>query len=162
MTLVERLTALMNAIGADHKAQDAKIGSLSALNTTAKGSLVAAINEVLGAIGGAGASINDNAIATTSTYSSTKIEALVDAGVAEAVQEILGGASAAYDTLLEIQTILGGQDSSLTNLLTAVNNRVRFDAAQTLTSGQKTQACANIGIGEPDTDLVALYNAAKA
>jgi hypothetical protein len=162
MTLVERLTALINAIGADHKAQDAKIGALSSLNTTAKGSLVAAINEVLAAIGGAGAQINDSAIATTTTYSSTKIEALVDAGVTEAVSAVLGGASAAYDTLLEIQTILGGQDNSLTNLLTAVGNRVRFDAAQTLSAGQKTQACANLGLGEPDTDLVALYTTAKA
>ena len=45
---------------------------------------------------------------------------------------------------------------------------VRFDAAQTLTAPQQTQARANIGaqsaaaIGDPDRDLVADYTAAKA
>ena len=49
-----------------------------------------------------------------------------------------------------------------------VANRVRYDAAQTLTSPQQAQARANIGaqsaaaIGDPDRDLVADYTAAKA
>lgn len=161
MTLEQRLTALVNAIGARDKTQSAAIGSLAALNTTAKSSLVAAINEVLAAIGSS-TQINDTTIAANTTYSSSKIEALIDSEIATAVNTILGGASAAYDTLLEIQNILGGQDTSLTNLLTAVGNRVRFDAAQTLTAEQKTQACANLGIGEPNTDFVAVYNAALA
>jgi hypothetical protein len=161
MTLEQRLTALVNAIGAKDKAQSTAIGSLAALNTTAKGSLVAAINEVLAAIGSS-TQISDTTVATTTTYSSSKIEALIDSEVAAAINTILGGASAAYDTLLEIQNLLGTQDSSLTNLLTAVGNRIRFDAAQTLTAEQKTQACANLGIGEPDTDFVAVYNAALA
>ena len=39
---------------------------------------------------------------------------------------------------------------------------VRFDAAQTLTPQEKLQACQNLGVGNPDADLVAAYNAAKA
>jgi hypothetical protein len=39
---------------------------------------------------------------------------------------------------------------------------VRFDASQTLTTPQMLQACTNLGIGDPDTDFLAAYNAAKA
>ncbi|AYQ31376.1 hypothetical protein [Runella sp. SP2] len=161
MTLQERLSALALVLAGNDKLSFERIGNLATLNTTTKTSLVAAINEVLTAIGSA-TQINDTIISSTKTYSSQKIEALIDADVAAAVNSILGGASAAYDTLLEIQNLLQGQDNSLTNLLTAVANRVRFDTAQALTAAQKTQVCANIGVGEPDTDFVAIYNAALA
>lgn len=58
-TLAERLIALASAIGADIKALTAKQGDLTALSTTAKGSLVAAINEIKTALGSTGAVIND-------------------------------------------------------------------------------------------------------
>jgi hypothetical protein len=47
-------------------------------------------------------------------------------------------------------------------LATAVNNRVRYDATQTLSTAQMLQACTNLGIGDPDTDFLSAYNAAKA
>ena len=40
--------------------------------------------------------------------------------------EILGGADAAYDTLVEIQQLLQNGTSGLDALLAAVNNRVRY------------------------------------
>lgn len=159
MTQEQRLTAAFQAVGAEIKNIKTSRGTLASLTTTDKTNLVAAINEVNAAISGF-AVIDDGAASTdtTKTYSADKISDLI----AAAVSGILGGASAAYDTLLEIQNLLGGQDTSLSNLLTAVGNRLRFDAAQTLSAGQKTQACANLGIGEPDTDYVAIFNAALA
>ena len=59
--------------------------------------------------------------------------------------EILGGADAAYDTLVEIQQLLQNGTSGLDALLAAINNRVRFDAAQTLTVAEQLQARTNIG-----------------
>jgi hypothetical protein len=144
----------------DVKALYANQGSLSALTTTAKSSLVAAINELQASGGGGGgATILDTAGAgdTAHTWSADKSTS----AIAAAVAGILGGASSAYDTLLEIQTALQSEDSSIANLLAAVSNRLRFDAAQTLTSGQITQVCSNAGLGEPETDFVAIYNAAK-
>ena len=47
MTLEQRLIALAQAIGADVKALNLAQGSLSALSTTAKNNLVAAINAAL-------------------------------------------------------------------------------------------------------------------
>jgi hypothetical protein len=51
-------------------------------------------------------------------------------------------------------------------LLTAVNHRVRFDAAQTLTATEQAQARSNIGavaaadVGDTDTDFVAIFEGA--
>ena len=168
MTLEQRLTALITQIGADIKTLTTNDGSLAALATIAKGSLVAAINELHAEIAGlgGGAEIDDNAAAnsTTKTYSVNKIAQLV----ATAKSEILGGADAAHDTLIELQSLLNNQDSAVSNLLTAIGNRVRFDAAQTLSAGEKTQARANISaadaalFGNTDRDLTADYAAAKA
>ena len=46
MSLQTRLNELITAIGTDIKALISDQGNLAALNTTAKGSLVAAINEI--------------------------------------------------------------------------------------------------------------------
>ena len=51
-------------------------------------------------------------------------------------------------------------------LTAAIDKRVRFDAAQTLTVPEQTQARSNIGavaatdIGDTNTDFVAIFNAA--
>ncbi|WP_230369130.1 hypothetical protein [Paludibacterium denitrificans] len=79
---------------------------------------------------------------------------------AQLKNDILGGASAAYDTLKEIEAKLGSDDTALANLLAAVGNRVSFADQQNLTTAQKLQACQNIGIGNPEVDLVAVFNTA--
>ena len=108
--------------------------------------------------------IDDNQIATSTTYSSNKIVSLLDALKAD----ILGGADAAYDTLVEIQQLLQNGTTGLDALLAAVNLRVRFDAAQTLTVAEQLQARTNIGavaasdVGNTDTDFVAIFDGALA
>lgn len=156
MTLAARVAALATAIGLKIKDIITNMGSLSALTTTAKGSLVSAINEVKAG----GLQINDTTASGSTTYSSNKIQAVADASAQAVKTQLLGGASAAFDTLQEVEAALAGDSTALNNLLTAVGNRVRFDAAQTLTTGQITQACANIGVGEPDTDFVSTFNTA--
>ncbi|MFO1387386.1 MAG: hypothetical protein U1F55_14735 [Chitinivorax sp.] len=58
--------------------------------------------------------------------------------------------------------------SGLEALLAAINNRVRFDAAQTLTAPEQAQACSNMGavaaadIGNTESDFVAVFEAALA
>lgn len=168
MTLQSRLDELAEALGADHKILRGLIGELSNLATDNQISIVAALNEVNAkaiASGGGGVEIdNGNPAGTTTTYSASKIVSEINAAKAA----IIGGASGAYDTLLEIQTALQSDDTDISGLLTAVANRVRYDAAQSLTSPQQAQARANIGAlstvetGNVDVDLVAIYNAAKA
>lgn len=162
MAMDQELIDVVNAFGADIKAARIARGNLTDLTTTAKDSLVAAINELAGLIGGSGAVIDDNGTSTAVAWSAAKIQSVVDAAKQAVQDSILGGASAAYDTLLELETLATGNASTATALAESLNNRVRFDAPQTLTVAQQQQACANLGIGDPFTDLLAVYNAAKA
>ena len=160
MSLATRIESLVIRVAQEFNDVRAKAGNLANLSTTDKSSLVAAINELQAAV--ASNVIDDAQVATTSTYSSSKIVSLLDALKAE----ILGGADAAYDTLVEIQQLLQNGTSGLDALLAAVNNRVRFDAAQTLTPPEQTQARSNIGavaavdVGNTDTDFVAVFEGA--
>lgn len=177
MSLETRIVALAQAIGADVKALTVAQGNLASLNTTTKTSLVAAINELITMIGGAGATIDDGAGNgnTGVTWSADKIFDSIEAAKTAIKDEILGGAGAALDTLNELAAALGNDPSFATTIAAEVANRVRYDAAQTLTSPQQTQARANIGaaaasdvstlltgLGTYDRDYAADYATAKA
>jgi hypothetical protein len=81
------------------------------------------------------------------------------------INALLGAAPAALDTLAEIDAAIGNDANFATTMTTALGNRVRYDAAQTLTLAQKLQARNNIDaygsveIGNPDTDFVATFTA---
>jgi capsid protein len=158
MSLATRIESLVIRVAQEFNDVRAKAGNLANLTTTDKSNLVAAINELKAAVVSS-AVIDDAHIAATTTYSSNKIVSLLDA----LKTEILGGADAAYDTLVEIQQLLQNGTSGLDALLTAVNNRVRFDAAQSLTVAEQLQARSNIGavaatdVGNTDTDFVAVF-----
>lgn len=189
MTIETRLISLAQAIGTDVKTINANQGSLSSLTTTSKINIVSAINEVraLAAAasgGGSGSNINDAAVAgaTTETWSADKILSYIATVKAATKSELTNGASAALDTLAELATALGNDPNFATTIATQIGNRVRYDAAQTLTAGQKNQVLANVGaaaasdyttlngtvstlvtnLGAFDRDYTADYVAAKA
>ena len=164
MTQETRLITLAQAIGADVKLLRNRIGDLTSLDTTAKDNVVNAINELFAAIGSAGASIDDGAGngSTLVTWSADKIFDSIEAAKTAVTNSLLNGAGAAYDTLKELQDLLIADEGLVTALTTAVGNKVSFSEVQTLTTPQKLQACQNIGIGDPESDLTATYNTAKA
>ncbi len=145
-TECKSLRTLVNANGAD----------LSALTTTQKASLVAAINELKTALDALGTpiTISDSTSSTTQVWSSSKVASEITA----AKNALTNGAAAALDTLSELASALGNDANFSSTITTALSYRLRFDAVQTLTTEQKTQACANLGIGEPDTDFVTTFN----
>ena len=165
-TLTQRVIDLATLIGQKLKTINLNIGTLTSLTTTEKTSLVLAINELVADINTletATGLIDDTATtSTTKVWSANKVRleliAYRDA--------LLGGAGAAYDTLKEIQDLLIADDTEAASLLLAVNKRVRFDAAQTLTTAEKLQARTNIDaqsatdIGFADNNFVAVLNAA--
>lgn len=163
MSLATRIESLVIRVAQEFNDVRARTGDLANLTTTDKSNLVAAINELKAAVVSS-SEIDDANIAISSTYSSSKIVTLLDA----LKSEILGGADAAYDTLLEIQQLLQNGTTGLDALLAAVNNRVRFDAAQTLSAPEQAQARSNIGavavsdVGDTDTDFVAVFEGALA
>lgn len=177
MSLETRIVSLAQAIGSDIKALRTSQGTLSALNTTTKTSLVAAINELVLMIGSAGAEIDDTAGngSTTVTWSADKIFDSIEAAKTAVKNELVSGAAAALDTLNELAAALNNDPSFATTIAGEIANRVRFDATQTLTSPQQAQARTNIGaasaadvsgliagLGAYDSDYVASYNTAKA
>ena len=170
MTMETRLIALAQAIGADIKALTTKQGDLTSLATTANGNLVAAINEIYGLLGSVGAIIDDGAGDgdTSVTWSADKIHDTIEAAKLAVKNELTDGAGAALDTLAELAAALNDDPNFAATIAAEIANRVRYDAAQTLTAPQQAQARANIGalgaveIGNPDHDFVADYTAAKA
>ncbi len=176
MSLETRLIALAQAVGADVKTLTTKQGDLTALSTTSKTSLVAAINELFAAIGSAGAQINDAATNgdTLVTWSADKIYDSIEAAKIAVKNELVNGAAAALDTLNELAAALGNDPNFATTIAGEIANRVRFDAAQTLTGVQQGQARTNIGaaaasdlstlttnLGNLDRNFAADYATAK-
>ena len=142
MSLLTRISALINSIATDIKDVYAKIGNLNTLQTTTKSSLVGAINEIKSS---GGLQINDSTPSVSTTFSGTAIDSKIATAKTEVKNEILGSASAAYDTLQEIQAQMEADDTAAASLATAVGQRPTYTET-----------------GNLDTDLVQLYNTAKA
>lgn len=165
MSLQVRIESLVLRLAAEFKTIYGQIGTLADLSTTDKTNLVSAINELRTQIESvAGVTLIDdvNAAATSTTFSASKITGLLDALKAD----LLGGADAAFDTLKELQDAILNDQTGIAALLAAVDARVRFDAAQSLTAEEQTQARQNIGalaadaVGDPETDFVAIFETA--
>lgn len=169
MSLETKIVALAQAMGTDVKALRLAQGDLTSLTTTTKTSLVAAINELVLLVANSGGARIDDAAASGGavTWSVDKITSSITAASNALKDELVGGAGAALDTLAELAAALGDDPNFATTIATELGNRVRYDAPQTLTAAQKTQACTNIGavelaaIGDPERDLAAVYAAAK-
>ncbi len=148
-TTQEELDLAFTRVGTEFKALRTILGLLSSLTTTEKTNLVAAINEVNAKTAGAGAQIDDVTARTTTVYSSSNTEARITAATAALKTDILGGAGPTIDTLKEIADLLVASDlnddNAIAALTTALGMRLRFDAAQTLSAGEKVQGNANLG-----------------
>ena len=120
---------------------------------TAGAGTVAATDSILQAIqkldGNAGALINDGAASTSNVWSSAK----TDTEISSAVSGLLDAAPAALDTLNELAAALGDDAAFSTTVSTALGNRVRFDAAQTITGGNLTQLEINTNLGSGCTNF---------
>lgn len=148
MSLSENLHALAARVAVESRALRLLINgnqpNLSALTTTTKTNLVAAINELAAAVTSGTSGINDGVTATTTTWSSTKTQAQIQAGVAAAIDAAPG----TLDTLNELAAALNDDPNFSATMTAALGKRVRVDAAQTFTTGEKTQARTNIGAAD--------------
>jgi hypothetical protein len=182
MSLATRLSDLAFAIGTDIKQlkvwlTGSSSGDLTGLNTTSKTSIVSALNEVNGKVADSSTTVKGIVELATLAEVATGTDA-VRAVTPEGVRqernalkaELLGPtAPAALDTLDELANALGDDANFAATITTALGNRVRTDtAAQGLDATQKSNARTNIDVyskaelGDPETDLVALYTTAKA
>lgn len=147
MTLEQRIAALALRIGTECKSlrtlMNGNAADLTGLTTTTKTTIVAALNELKAAITALGtpATINDGATGSAATWSSQKISDQITA----AINALTANAPAALDTLKELADAIADDASFSSTVTTALGNRLRFDAAQTLTAPQKAQGCTNLG-----------------
>ncbi len=125
-----------------------RVGTLSSLTTTDKTNLVSALNEVRAAIPALSSLIDDLATATSTTWSSTKIQAQINA----AITALVSGAPGAQDTLAELA-------AQITALAQADVGLLSFAQVQTLSTAQKLQGCTNLGIGDPEHNYVTAIEA---
>lgn len=166
MKLVQRINLLAAEIGKQIKSLKVAVGSPSNLQTTEKGNLVGAVNELkskvdaVEASAAAGAGINDVTPAATTTYSSQKVEQLITAAKATVKNELLDGAAAEFDTLKEVATYIAQDQTGAAALTTAVSHRLRTDEAQVLSAEQKTAVETTLNLGDTNTDFVAAFNGA--
>lgn len=133
-TAKTNLVAALNEV--DGLASDAlaNIGTLASLTTTEKASIVGAINELDGLIGGVDLTdlINDGAVGTTSTWSSSKISTSIQASVAAVVDL----APTALNTLNELAAALGDDENFASTVTTALAAKAADSAVVKLTGAQ--------------------------
>lgn len=169
MSLATRLSDLATAVGTDIKSLRVTIwgasGSLADLQTTAKGNLIAAINEAR-TTGGSGtppnasetvAGVVELATTTEVTTGTDTTRAVTPAGLKVATDAVrtalLGGAGPAFDTLEEIRLLVEAAEE--TSVINALTTTVGLKA-------DKSEIYTRTELGNPDADLVAVYTTAKA
>ena len=125
---------------------------------------IIALQTAVGAIGAISptAVISDAAGAGVfdKTWSADKLIAYITAAATQAKDDIIAGAPAALDTLLEIANQLAADQTALGSLVLALDAAIRTDIVQTFTDAQKTQAQENMGVTA--STMMASYTAAKA
>ena len=84
---------------------------------------------------------DQSALDTLQTLVDTKA---TPADITAAIAALVGGAPDALNTLNEIAAALQGDEATIATILSALDNRVRFDASQSLTVPQQDQARSNI------------------
>lgn len=147
MTLVERITAVVRAIGADIKALKGRVLAL------------------------------ENKPASTATVDESQVQSTVNAKVEESINTLKGelatlvtptitaeinkvidGAPDTFNTLKEIADYIEQDKTGASAMTTSINNRLRFDEEQTLSTEQQTNVLNSLGL--TDTDLVVAYTTA--
>ena len=149
-TLENNLHDLATAVATEFKLDRAKIGDLASLTTSAKTSLVAALNEVAAAIGSAGASINDSTISALTVWSSSKTDGELDSRISSAISALIGAAPAELDTLAEIAAALGDDD----DLAGTLTSAIALKADKTYVDNTFVTLAA---VGDTDADFVQTF-----
>ena len=147
MTLVERITAVVKAIGADIKGL--------------KGRVLALENKPA-STGGVDESQVQSAVESKVTESINTLKGelatLVTPTITAEINKVVDGAPDTFNTLKEIADYIEQDKTGASAMTTSINNRLRFDEQQSLTEAQQTNVLNSLGL--TDTDFVSVYNTA--
>lgn len=138
----QTITEFAEFVGMKDKEIVKLIGALSLLTTTAKGSLVEAINELkqsISALSSSSAGINDSATGDSSTLSAKKILELLNQAKSEVKNELLGGeVEQSIDTIKELGDMLKNMQTGEDGLNKLVQKITETNQSLTLITGKFT------------------------
>ena len=138
----QTITEFAEFVGMKDKEIVKLIGALSLLTTTAKGSLVEAINELkqsISALSSSSAGINDSATGDSSTLSAKKILELLNQAKREVKNELLGGeVEQSIDTIKELGDMLKNMQTGEDGLNKLVQKITETNQSLTLITGKFT------------------------
>lgn len=178
MSLETQIIGLATRAGNECKILHNKVGSLSKLNTAAKDSAVAAINELSNRTVALeqldlAELIDDTAVLLNKVWSSEKTQTEINKAAQQVKSDLLNGADEAFDTLKELGDAISENKDVIDSLGEIAGGAVRFDESQGLSSDEKTQARVNIAaassealeqfeeeVGNTDADFVEVFEAA--
>lgn len=137
MNLIERINQLSTAIGEEVKKLKTKLISVE--------SRIESLNI-----------INDESASGSTVYSSNKVSTLIT----QVKEELLGGASEAYDTLKEIEEYITTDKSGASAITLGLSQRLKINEVHTLSPEELNNIQESLKLGNTDTDFVAVFNRA--
>lgn len=137
MNLIERINQLSTAIGEEVKKLKTELTSVE--------SRIGILNI-----------INDESSSGSTVYSSNKVSTLIT----QVKEELLGGASEAYDTLKEIEEYITTDKSGASAMTLALSQRLKINEVHILSPEELSNIQESLKLGNTDTDFVAVFNRA--
>lgn len=147
MTLVERITTVVKAIGADIKALKGRVLVLENKPASTGGVDESQVQST----------VNAKVEESINTLKG-ELATLVTPTITAEINKVVDGAPDTFNTLKEISDYIEQDKTGASAMTTSINNRLRFDEQQTLTEAQQTNVLNSLGL--TDTDLVAAYTTA--
>lgn len=147
MTLVERITAVVKAIGADIKALKGRVLVLENKPASTGGVDESQVQST----------VNAKVEESINTLKG-ELATLVTPTITAEINKVVDGAPDTFNTLKEIADYIEQDKTGASAMTTSINNRLRFDEQQTLTADQQANVLGALGL--TDTDFVSEYNTA--
>ena len=147
MTLVERITTVVKAIGADIKALKGRVLVLENKPASTGGVDESQVQSAVNA-----------KVEESITTLKGELATLVTPTITAEINKVVDGAPDTFNTLKEIADYIEQDKTGASAMATSINNRVRFDEQQTLTEAQQTNVLNSLGL--TDTDFTTVYTTA--
>lgn len=147
MTLVERITTVVKAIGADIKALKGRVLALENKPASTGGVDESQVQST----------VNAKVEESINTLKG-ELATLVTPTITAEINKVVDGAPDTFNTLKEISDYIEQDKTGASAMAESINNRLRFDERQTLTEAQQTNVLNSLGL--VDTDFVSVYNTA--
>lgn len=150
MKLVERITLVVKEIGKDIKGLKGRVLALETHHEEHAGANAVDESQVQSAV--------ESKVTESINTLKGELATLVTPTITAEINKVVGGAPETFNTLKEIADYIEQDKTGASAMTTAVNNRLRFDEQQTLSTEQQTNVLNSLGLTE--VDFVAEYNTA--